>query len=135
MFALAFDRRYEILLTRFSGVFNSTDIVELDAAVIKFTADHGPAHGILDFSRVAAVSVPLSKLVQRGRQPAISPTYKRIIVANSTELFQLARTFTTEQGSAGSPEPLIVASMDDALRLLAVVNPSFEPIINLRGSL
>lgn len=105
MFALAFDRRHKILLTCFNGIFNSTDIVELDAAVIKFTADHGPVHGILDFSGVAAVSVPPSK-----RQPAISPTYKRIIVANSAELSQATRTFATEQGAAGISEPVIVSS-------------------------
>ena len=71
MFALAFDRRHNILLSRFSGVFNSSDIAELDTAIVRFTSDHGPVHGILDFSNVSAVSVPLNRLMQRAivREP------------------------------------------------------------------
>jgi hypothetical protein len=131
MFALAFDRRHNILLARFSGVFNSSDIVELDTEIIRFTSDHGPVHGILDFSAVTAVSVPISKLIQRGHQPAISPAYKRVIVAKDPELFQLARTFTIQQGLAGTPEPLVVTSMKEALALLAAESPKFEPLAKL----
>ncbi len=131
MFALAFDRRHNILLARFSGVFNSSDIAELDADVIRFTSDHGPAHGVLDFSAVAAVSVPLSRLIRRGRQPAVSPAYKRIIVAKDPELFQLARTFTIQQGLAGSPEPVVLSSMEEALAFLSAENAEFEPLAKL----
>jgi hypothetical protein len=131
MFALAFDRRHNILLTRFRGVFNSSDIAELDTAIIRFTSDHGPAHGILDFTSVLAVSVPMSRLLQRGRQPAISPAYKRIFVVQDPELVQLARTFTIEQGLAGSPEPIVVDSMEGALALLAAEDAIFEPLAKL----
>lgn len=131
MFALAFDRRNNILLARFSGVFNSSDIAELDAAIVRFTADHGPVHGIMDFSAVTAVSVPMSRLVRRGRQPAISPAYKRVIVASDPELFHLARTFTIQQGLAGSPEPIVVSSMKEALKTLSAESPVFEPLAKL----
>ena len=131
MFALAYDRRHNILLTRFSGIFNSSDITALDAEIIRFTADHGPAHGILDFSSVMAVSVPLTKLIQRGRQPAISPAYRRVFVAKDPELLQLARTFTIEQGLAGSPEPIVVSSMKEALAFLAAESATFEPLAKL----
>jgi hypothetical protein len=131
MFALAFDRRHNILLTRFSGVFNSSDIAELDSAIVRFAVDHGPAHGILDFSAVVAVSVPLNRLLQRARQPAINPAHKRAIVASDPELFELARKFAIEQGLAGAPEPLVVSSMEEALKALAVENPVFEPLANL----
>jgi hypothetical protein len=131
MFALAFDRRHNILLSRFSGVFNSSDIAELDSAIVRFTSDHGPAHGILDFSAITAVSVPLSRLLQRGRQPAISPAYKRVIVARDPELFQLARSFTIQQGLAGSPVPIVVSSMEEALKALAAEDAVFEPLAKL----
>jgi hypothetical protein len=128
MFALAFDRRHKILLARFSGIFNSSDIAELDTEIVRFTSEHGPVHGILDFSAVSAVSVPLSKLIQRGHQPAISPTCKRIIVAKGPELFELARAFTIQQGLAGTREPIVVASMEEALALLEADAPNFEPL-------
>src|SRR5437879_4234896 len=128
MFALAFDRRHNILLARFSGIFNSGDVAELDTAIIRFTSDHGPVHGILDFGDVTAVSIPMSRLVQRGHQQAISPDHKRIFVVKDPELFQLARSFTIQQGLAGSPLPIVVSSMDEALKELAAENPEFEPL-------
>jgi hypothetical protein len=131
MFALAFDRRHNVLLTRFSGVFNSSDIDELDTAIVRFAVDHGPAHGILDFSAVSAVTVPLNRLLQRARQPAVNSVHKRVIVASDPELFQLARKFTIQQGLAGSPEPLVVSSMEEALKSLAVESAAFEPLAKL----
>src|SRR5947209_6213529 len=126
MFALAFDRRQNILLTRFSGVFNSSDITELDNAIVRFAVEHGPAHGILDFSAVVAVSVPMNRLLQRARQPAINPLHRRVIVASETELFQIARNFAAEQRLAGSAEPLVVSSMDEALKVLGAEDAVFE---------
>lgn len=128
MFALSFDRRHKILLARFSGIFNSSDIAELDTEIVRFTADHGPVHGILDFSAVVAVSVPASRLEQRARRPAISPACKRIIVAKDPQLHRLARNFATQQGQAGTPEPVVVASMEEALALLTADAPNFEPV-------
>ena len=131
MFTLAFERRYRILLARFSGVFSSQDIFELDLAAIRFTATVGSAHGVLDFSDVESVAVPTSRWIQRSRQPALSPGFKRFIVvgnAEGSELFQMARTFTTGQGLAGSPEPEIVSTLDEALQRLGVMNPEFELI-------
>jgi hypothetical protein len=131
MFTLAFERRHNILLGRFSGVFSSQDISELDLVAIQFTATNGPAHGIIDFSSVNSVAVPMSKWLQRARQPALSPELKRFIVvgsADASEIFQMARVFTTGQGLAGSPEPQVVPSLDEALRLLGVADPVFEPV-------
>lgn len=131
MFALAFDRRHNILLTRFSGVFNTSDIAELDNAIVRFAVDHGPAHGILDFSAVVAVSVPMNRLLQRARQPAINPTHRRVIVASDPDMFQLAVKFTAEQTLAGASGPLVVATMDEALKALGAVDPVFEPLANI----
>lgn len=131
MFALAFDRRHNVLLTRFSGVFNSSDIAELDSAIIRFAVEHGPAHGILDFSGVVAVSVPMNRLLQRARQPAINPQHRRVIVASDPEMFQIALKFTIEQGLAGASGPLVVSSMDEALKALKVEDPVFVPLANI----
>src|ERR1700751_838130 len=98
MFTLAYERRHKILLASFSGVFSSQDNSELDLLAIKFVAAQGPAHGILDFSNVESVGVPISKWIQRARQPALSPDFKRFIVIHGSdrdELFQTAPIFTT----------------------------------------
>ena len=115
MFTLAFDRRHRILLTRVSGVVGSGDVTAMDDAIQRFTTRHGPTHGLMDFTGVSTVAVPIGKLVP----PANGSGYKRIFVANG-RLVDLART--------GAPASVIVPSIDEALRRLGATDPSFEPV-------
>jgi hypothetical protein len=116
MFTLAFDRRHKILLTRVSGVVSSGDVTAMDDAVQHFTARHGPAHGVVDFSAVSTVAVPIGRLVHRAPNRA---GYKQVVVARS-EWADLARRATRE--------PLVVASVDEAMRTLGASDASFEPV-------
>ena len=116
MFTLAFDRRHRVLLARVSGVVGSGDVAALDDAIHRFTARHGPAHDLVDFTGVSTVAVPIGKLVH----PAVDGSgYSRIVVAND-RLVELART--------GAPQSVIVPSIDEALRRLGATDPSFEPV-------
>ncbi|MBS0523185.1 MAG: hypothetical protein JSS04_06070 [Proteobacteria bacterium] len=116
MFTLAFDRRHRILLTRVSGAVGSADASALDGAIQRFTAHHGPVHGVVDFTAVSTVVVPIGRLVH---QQTSATGYKQIVVA-SDRLAELART--------AARESLVVSSMDEALHQLGAVNPSFEPV-------
>ena len=120
MFTLAFDRRHKILLARVSGVLGSSDVAALDDAVLRFTARNGPAHGLMDFSSVSTVAVPISKLLQRDPRQVNGSGYKRVVVVANGELRDLARTAQREPG--------IASSLDEALRQLGAVSPSFEPV-------
>jgi hypothetical protein len=114
MFTLAYDRRHKILLARVSGVLGSSDVAALDDAISRFTARNGPAHGLMDFTSVSTVAVPIAKLL-----PNSGAGYKRIVIARS-EMLELART--------AARGPSIVSSLDEALRQLGAVSPSFEPV-------
>src|ERR1700722_9442637 len=81
MFTLGYERLSNVLLARFTGVYSSQDIADLDIALLGFAAQHGPSHIIRDLSSVDGVAVPASKIVQRGQEPPISPGYRRITVA------------------------------------------------------
>jgi hypothetical protein len=120
MFTLAFDRRHKILLAQASGVLNSSDVAALDSAIARFTARNGPAHGLMDFSSVSIVAVPISKLVQQAPRRVNGAGYKHVVVVANSELLELARI--------AAREPVIVSSLDEALRQLGAVTPSFEPI-------
>lgn len=120
MFTLAFDRRHKILLARVSGVLNSSDVAALDSAIERFTARNGPTHGLMDFSSVSTVAVPISKLVQHAPRQVRGTGYKHVVVVANSELLELART--------AAREPMIVSSLDEALRRLGAVSPSFEPV-------
>ncbi|MCW5734561.1 MAG: hypothetical protein KIS73_10560 [Enhydrobacter sp.] len=128
MFILAFDRRHKILRSTVVGVLSSNLLSAWDQAVVAFTAAHGPSHGLIDFTEVAAIAVPLSRLASRGRQPQISPGWERVIVAPRTDLVEWSRIFSEYQGAAGFRPPITVASMDEAYRLLGLTDPIFEPV-------
>jgi hypothetical protein len=129
VFTLAFDRKHRVLLARFSGVFSSQDIEELDREVIAVTAREGSSHGLLDFTGVEAVSVPMSRLLQRSRQPPFSPGYQRVfVVGDGPQALEIARTFAAEQALAGAGNVQIVATLEEAYRLLGLgKHPKFDP--------
>jgi hypothetical protein len=128
MFILAFDRKHKVLKSTIVGVLSSDVLSAMDQAVVGFTALHGPSHGLIDFSRLEAIAVPLSRLASRGRQPQINPGWERIIIAPRTDLAEWARTFSEYQSSAGHRPPLIVASIEEAYRVLDLTDPVFEPV-------
>jgi hypothetical protein len=128
MFTLAFDGKHKVLKCTVVGVLSSDLLEAWDQAVVGFTALHGPSHGLIDFSQVEAIAVPLSRLARRGRQPQINPGWERIIVAPRTDLAEWARTFSEHQSLAGHHPPIIVASMEEAHRVLDLTDPIFEPI-------
>ena len=45
--------------------FSSEDIAGLDEAVLLFTARHAPTRGLIDFSLLEAVAVPMSNTNHR----------------------------------------------------------------------
>jgi hypothetical protein len=130
MFTLAYHRKHKVLLAHFSGVFSSEDIEEVDRAVIAFTAREGPSHGLLDFTEVEAVSVPLSRLVLRSQQPAISPGHQRVFVVGANlQALELARTFASQQALAGSSSVRIANTLEEAYALLRLgKEPRFKPV-------
>lgn len=129
MLSLSYARRQNILMARFSGVFSSQDMDELDRAVIAFTARQGPSHGLVDFSGIDAVSLPPSRLLQRSQQPPFSPGYKRVFVAPGPPSLELARTFAEQQILAGGIGPVIVATLEEAYQHLRIAKSvQFEAV-------
>ena len=126
MFILAFDGKHKVLRSTIVGVLSSDLLGAWDQAVVSFTARQGPNHGLIDFSKVEAIAVPFSRLASRGRQPQISPGWERVIVAPRTDLVEWSNTFGEYQSSAGYRPPKVVASIDEAHRVLGLTDPVFE---------
>jgi hypothetical protein len=126
MFTLSYERRHNVLLACFAGVYSSEDIADLDTALLEFVARRGPSHIIRDLSAVDGVAVPASKIVQRGQEPPISPGYGRVTVAPRPDLHETARLYGVEQRLAGNDAPKLVSTLDEALEALNVVEPQFE---------
>jgi hypothetical protein len=61
MFRLAFEDRYRVFLARFTGIYVSEDVTDLQRVLTSFVAEHGPVHGLFDYTEVEAVAVPQSR--------------------------------------------------------------------------
>ncbi len=129
MFTLSYDRTHNVLMARFAGVFSSCDLEELDRAVISFTAHEGPSHGLLDFSTLEAVTMPMGKLLRRGQQPPISPGYRRVFVVPGSQGHEFASVFASQQAARGTASVQIVSTLEEAYRLLRLPKGArFEPV-------
>jgi len=132
MIKLFFETDHRVLMAQVSGICSSQDIVELDQAVIHFLAQHeraqdAPIRAIYDFSRVDALAIPESRIVERRHHPAIVHGKRVLVVRNARESGH-ARAFAEEQKIAGYDEPAIVGSFGEACALLRLDHPRFDPI-------
>ncbi len=128
MFTLSYDRRSNVLLVRFTGVYSSQDISNLQAVAFDFATRHGPAHVIRDLGSVDAIAVPASKIIQRAVQPPLFPGYRRVTVVTRPDLYETAHLFGVHQEQIGIPPPILVSTLDEAFRELDLVDPHFEPV-------
>ncbi len=140
MFTLFVDRAHLVLLAKIEGVFSSQDMADLDQAVIQFLsrglapsgappseAQRERVRAVYDFSAVAAIAVPATRLDERGQRPPIV-RQQRVIVAPPSASEGFAAAFRANQRHAANSEPAVVRDLREAYRLLDLEDPRFEPV-------
>jgi hypothetical protein len=128
LFQLLFDPRHDVLMTRLHGTYVESDILLRDKAVARFVARHGKPRGIMDFSGIEAIEVTVDMVVRRSAGPALLDGKTRIIVAPREPLWALNRIFAAHRFYRSGSEPILVRSLDEAYRALAIDEPAFEPL-------
>src|SRR5579883_279895 len=128
MFDIAYDAKHSVLLSRFFGTYSPADITLRDNAVRWFVAKNGLVRGLMDFSAVTAIDVPLDLLIQRAHQPGILTGHQRVIVAPTEPSYSFNRLVAAHQLFARKTEPTLVRSVTDAHDVLRMVDPSFLPV-------
>jgi hypothetical protein len=128
VFQLLFDPRHDVLMTRLFGTYVESDITLRDKAVARFVARHGKPRGIMDFSGIEAVDVSVDMVVRRSAGPALLEGRTRVIVAPREPLWALNRIFAAHRFYRSGSEPILVRSLDEAYRVLAIDEPAFSPI-------
>jgi predicted RNA-binding Zn-ribbon protein involved in translation (DUF1610 family) len=128
VFHLLHDKRHNVLLTRFSGTYVATDISLRDKAVGRFVARNGLARGIMDYSAVEEVDIPIEVVVERSSKPGLLPGQARVIVAPREPLWAMNRIFAAHRLFRQGEEPLLVRSIEEAYEALFMVDPVFEPV-------
>lgn len=129
MIEVTFERRHRVLFSRFVGVFTSDDVEALDGIVKRFVHENGPVAGIIDWSGIETVALPLWRLVQRGRAPQIAPGERRVMIAPPEgSIRDMVRAYADQQRDYGNVEPIVVFSLEEAYTVLGIADPVFEPV-------
>jgi hypothetical protein len=128
VFQLLHNATHNVLMTRLSGTYVVDDIVRRDAQVARFVARHGLARGIMDFTGVDAIDLPMSLIVKRSQDPPLLPGMARVIVAPHDLTYGLTRVIAAHQLFTRNVEPLLVRTLDEAYRALQMTDLTFEPV-------
>ena len=117
-------------MTRITGVLSSEDLEAHDLTVLLFLAGlmagAQPVRGLYDFSAVEALAVPISRINQRGQRPAIIEGQRVVVAPPGAAGAEWAALLAEQRRTAGLSQPTIVATLEDAYRLLGIDNPQFD---------
>jgi hypothetical protein len=131
MFTLFFEAREKVMLTRYTGVLSSDDIAALDEFVRGFVAREGfYVRSIFDLTGVEVFAIPRPQLFKRGRKLRINPGQDRVFVAPQHEIYELYREYAQDQLDIGNGKMMVVKCLDEALRLLRLHDPDFQPLMH-----
>ncbi|MFZ5784746.1 MAG: hypothetical protein ACOY4R_31505 [Pseudomonadota bacterium] len=128
MFELLHDRKHNVLLTRLSGIYRLEDIVVRDRLVSRFVEEHGLARGVMDFSAVTRLGMPIETIVRRAAAPARLPGQAKLFVAKGSPGLPLCRVVAALQYFERGVETPIVDSLEEACRILAATPFDFRPL-------
>src|SRR5258708_22058793 len=122
----AIDRRTGALLMKFAGPISTASLNAFDGEPKSFVAREGTMSTVIDFTG-ASVEVEVSLLIDQGRGRSLMPGESRVFVTKDSLLFGLLRICGAYQYGRGGKKPLIVPSLVEAFRALALADPQFEP--------
>ena len=99
-----------------------------DRQVARFVARHGLARGLMDYTGVTAVDIPMEVIVRRAQAPPILPGQARVVVAPNEPAYSLNRVIVAHQYFSRKVEPLLVESLQDAYYALGRSRFDFVPV-------
>jgi hypothetical protein len=124
-----FDPTSGLLQGSLEGRVTSEELVEYYRLAMKFARLKQPRSGISDFTGVTAFEVtPQTVRELASMRPAIpDQDLLRVIVASSPDVYGMARMFESH-GEATRPNLHVVRTYKEALVIVGVIEPKFEPI-------
>jgi hypothetical protein len=116
-----------IVLVRFRGQLTEADFVELDRLAAELRG--GRAFDcIYDMTNVEKSDLATSFVAKRGDLPQTYKDHERIYVVSNDDLRLLVRLYAAYQVNKGWKEPVIVASLSEAMTRLNVSHSDFWPL-------
>lgn len=123
----SFDRQREILLAELEGDFGDEDLRQFFACMEVHARAFRPSAVIIDFSS-AKVQLSSDGIWSAARMPSpYAEPIPRFLIAPDLYVFGLARMYQMMRGDP--PDSLhVVRSTEEALGMLRVLHPVFEPV-------
>ena len=124
-----FDSKYKILRCRFDGGVTDEDLKDFYRLAAEFVERTDPRGAIIDFSAVTSFEVSPETIRELAKTTPVmqDPDRLRCIIAPSAQVFGMARMFELE-GESTRPNLHVVRTQEQALALLGVQEPQFEPV-------
>jgi hypothetical protein len=124
-----FDSTHRILRCRFEGRVTDDELKEYYVVAARLVAVKDPTFGITDFTAADSVDVAPETVRELASLPPVIRDQNRIrcVVAPSDKVFGLARMFEL-QGEGTRVNLHVVRTMKEALAILGVQKPHFDPV-------
>jgi hypothetical protein len=124
-----YDPRSGLLQGSLEGRVISEDLLDYYRLAVKCARIKRPRSGITDMSGITSFEVsPQTVREIAAKTPVIPDTdLLRVIVAPAPDVFGMARMFES-QGEATRPNLHVVRSYKEALVIVGVQDPQFEPV-------
>jgi hypothetical protein len=124
-----FDSANALLQGRLYGVVTSEEFREYFRQGVRCISAKKPRAGITDLSEVTTFDVAPQTIRDLAVSRPIAPAeaLQRVIVAPSPDVFGMARMFESH-GEATRPDLHVVKTCKEALVIVGVPEPNFEPI-------
>jgi len=126
MFKVEICEDRQVVLIRFHGQLTENDFAGLDK-LASDTRGKAAFDCIFDMTGVGKVELSTDFVVKRGDLPQAYNGRERIYVVPQDDLKLLVRFYAAAQGAKGWKAPFVVATLDDALRMLGVKVSEFVP--------
>jgi hypothetical protein len=129
MFDIEVCEAKRISLVRFRGELSAQDFAELDRLAVESRDVASGIHSIYDLTDVTVNALVTDFVARRGQLPQTFKGYERVYVVPQEVLRRLVRLYIDFQRAHGERPPMLVTTLDEALRHLGVERSEFRSLI------
>ena len=123
-----FEREHRVLMAHATGVYDLEAMAAFDEFVRRFVEINGPVRGIYDFSEIDQITVPMTRLAERAREPSIAGGL-RVMVVPKVIGIGMTRAYSNWQSDAGQTAMMMVTRLEEAYVMLGLdYKAKFEPV-------
>jgi sugar diacid utilization regulator len=127
MFRIDICEPRQVVLVRFQGQLTEEDFAALDK-LAEQVRGRAAFDCIYDMTDVQRIDLATSFVAKRGDLPQAYKNRARIYVVPQDDLKLLVRLYATYQANKGWRAPVIVRTLDEALRELSIGLEEFSPV-------